>query len=219
MTDTINFANAVQAVLWEKNLRGQISDGMWENAKPSNHWQVWGSAAVKVNPGNTGRNFPAAKDNYDFSSTTLWKYVGEQLLEAAQTVNPEITDTEVRKELAEMKGIIRNITKIDDGEVASEPAAPVALLAPVKPAATEKPVKAAADPAKPAKERSVTTTDILRGVLSTGKEADIASPAGVELDVHYARVASVIAHTNDLKGKLSARIDRDAKVVKVIVRK
>lgn len=29
------------AALWEDEIVGQISDGMWENSSPHNHWQPW----------------------------------------------------------------------------------------------------------------------------------------------------------------------------------
>lgn len=80
MTDTIVFANNIQKALWENELRGQISDGVWENARPMDHWKVWCNAEVTVakNGEPTGRNFWAQKDNYDLTSVV--QYVGERML-------------------------------------------------------------------------------------------------------------------------------------------
>jgi len=33
--------NENQVALFENEIKGQISDGMWENASPANHWKVW----------------------------------------------------------------------------------------------------------------------------------------------------------------------------------
>jgi hypothetical protein len=76
----INFRNAVQAALFTHELVGQISDGMWENARPQRHWLVWAEAEVGVNPEKLGKNFLAIKQNYDFSSTDLLDVVGERML-------------------------------------------------------------------------------------------------------------------------------------------
>lgn len=66
-------------------LDGQISDGMWENARPFDHYKPWCNATVVVaSPGtgdrDLGRNFWAARDNYNFSSKALLDVVGLRML-------------------------------------------------------------------------------------------------------------------------------------------
>lgn len=83
MTDKIVFANNVQKALWENELRGQISDGVWENSRPYDHYKVWCNAEVTVakNGEPTGRNFWAQKDNYNL--TIVVEYIGERMLVTA----------------------------------------------------------------------------------------------------------------------------------------
>lgn len=79
----INFRNNVQAALFTAELSGQISDGMWENTRPHDHWKSWCSADVQVNPTNVGVNFYSPKNNYNFSSKMLLDIVGQRMIWAA----------------------------------------------------------------------------------------------------------------------------------------
>jgi putative component of membrane protein insertase Oxa1/YidC/SpoIIIJ protein YidD len=45
---TLNSATAV--ALWTNEICGQISDGMWENSTPHDHWQFWCRLNVAVGP-------------------------------------------------------------------------------------------------------------------------------------------------------------------------
>ncbi len=81
---TLTVANEVQAALFELELKGQISDGMWENVG-GDHWMPWSEAEVRVGePGNLGRNFRAIKDNYAFNSRKLLDVVGNRMLITAR---------------------------------------------------------------------------------------------------------------------------------------
>lgn len=83
MKQILNFRNAVQHALFTCELQGQISDGMWENARPDNHWRVWCNCEVKVNEKNVGRNFYAQKDSYNFTSSELLDIIGDRMLRIA----------------------------------------------------------------------------------------------------------------------------------------
>lgn len=66
-------------------LDGQISDGFWENVRPFDHYKPWCKAAVVVaSPGtghkDLGRNFWAARDNYNFTAKALLDVVGLRML-------------------------------------------------------------------------------------------------------------------------------------------
>jgi hypothetical protein len=76
---TLNVRNEAQKVLMEE-LDGQISDGMWENARPYDHWKVWCEARVVVDPTNVGRDFWAMKDNYNLTSRLLLEVVGDRMI-------------------------------------------------------------------------------------------------------------------------------------------
>ena len=81
--NTINFRNNIQAALFNVELSGQISDGMWENTRPHRHFEPWCRAEVNVNPDNVGVNFYAPKNNYNFSSKELLSIVGDRMIWAA----------------------------------------------------------------------------------------------------------------------------------------
>jgi hypothetical protein len=72
-----------QAALFKYELAGQISDGHWENTRPTRHWEVWCDAEIKVGP-NAGRDFFALKDNYNFTSKDLLDCVGGRMLVIAR---------------------------------------------------------------------------------------------------------------------------------------
>lgn len=68
MENTLTFRTETQVALFNHEIIGQLSDGKWENTRPSNHWQVWGRATVqhaKNDRTPIGRNFKADKCNYD----------------------------------------------------------------------------------------------------------------------------------------------------------
>lgn len=80
----IYFRNARQAVLFEHELKGQISDGHWENARPNDHWQQWCEAEVSVKPDDPhvallGSGQPKRK-NYNFSDSDLLEVIGGRMI-------------------------------------------------------------------------------------------------------------------------------------------
>ena len=70
MTKIFNVASRTQAVIFECELKGQISDGNWENSVPMKHWMAPCEATVIVNPSNIGRNFRAMR-TYAFAGAWL----------------------------------------------------------------------------------------------------------------------------------------------------
>lgn len=75
----LNFRNEIQKTLFLVELSGQISDGAWENSRPSGHWRYWTEIEVGVDPSNLGRNFYAVKDNYNFTDSGMLAVVGERM--------------------------------------------------------------------------------------------------------------------------------------------
>lgn len=99
-----------QAQKWllENELKGQISDGMWENASPNDHWKVWSQAKVVVDPKNVGRNFSARKDNYSLNSKSLLEVVGERMKdEVKKETGEDYDDATMAKDLRELKVIFK----------------------------------------------------------------------------------------------------------------
>lgn len=84
MENVLTVKTAVQAALFEHELKGQLSDGAWENAEPHDHWEVWCLAKVTVGE-NIGRNFYARRDSYAFSrQDMLLDIIGTRMLAIAR---------------------------------------------------------------------------------------------------------------------------------------
>ena len=49
---SMTFTSRTAVALWVNEICGQISDGMWENASPHNHWQFWCRLDVSVGSAN-----------------------------------------------------------------------------------------------------------------------------------------------------------------------
>lgn len=75
----------IQAVLFELEIKGQLSDGRWENSLPNNHWKAPCEADVIVRPEQVGRNFSHMR-GYNFGEKILMDCVGERMLRYAKAV-------------------------------------------------------------------------------------------------------------------------------------
>jgi hypothetical protein len=71
--------NEIQKLLLEDELLGQMSDGMWENTNPYNHWHDWSEAEIIVGE-NLGVNFRPVKDNYNLNSSYLLDIIGDRMV-------------------------------------------------------------------------------------------------------------------------------------------
>jgi hypothetical protein len=85
----ICFATITQAVIFEHELKGQLSDGWWENASPNHHWSMWCSADVRYittseDAALIGRDFHPRKDSYNFTNEDLLEAVGRRMCLYAQ---------------------------------------------------------------------------------------------------------------------------------------
>ena len=76
---TLTFNSSIHKLLFVNELCGQISDGMWENTRPFNHWEDWSDCEVVVGD-NVGRDFHAVKDNYNLNSKLLLECVGDRMI-------------------------------------------------------------------------------------------------------------------------------------------
>lgn len=86
MRNILYVANLEQKILFLHELRGQLSDGFWENAKPRNHWVPWSSLdwnTIQIptdgKVGVSGDLRHADRNNYNFTSEELYKYVGKRM--------------------------------------------------------------------------------------------------------------------------------------------
>ena len=107
---TVTFATATQAALFEHELKGQISDGFWENTANTS-WKMWCNADVVVGE-NVGRNgFRPRKDNFAFNNKTLIEIIGERMINIARLANyfGFDSDVKIRK--------IEGVCKLKNGEL------------------------------------------------------------------------------------------------------
>jgi hypothetical protein len=77
-TPTINFANKNQVILYEEELKGQISDGHWENSRPNDHWMPMTNAKAQVGSPLGPNFFPRRR--YNFASGELVSVVGDRMV-------------------------------------------------------------------------------------------------------------------------------------------
>ncbi len=78
MSRTIAFRTATQAAIFELELKGQLSDGHWENDARS-CWQIWCNTDVIVDPVYPGRDFHVDRTNFAFDSPKLTKIIGDRM--------------------------------------------------------------------------------------------------------------------------------------------
>lgn len=78
-TGTLYLRNPDQVALFEFELKGQLSDGHWENATPGDHWRSWCLSKVVVGD-PVGRDFDVRRDRYGLSSPFLLDIVGGRML-------------------------------------------------------------------------------------------------------------------------------------------
>lgn len=85
MTKMIRFANAAQAIIFECELLGQISDGYWENSRPHDHWLDFSDVKVThafhadTDGAVIGKNFHTSR-KYNFSDPGLLEIVGQRMI-------------------------------------------------------------------------------------------------------------------------------------------
>jgi len=80
---TVYFETISQALIFEAELKGQISDGYWENSRPSNHYHAPCDADIKVDAENP-RNEIFSSRNYNFAAKELVDCVGDRMIEYAK---------------------------------------------------------------------------------------------------------------------------------------
>lgn len=77
----IKFANPEQVILYEMELKGQISDGHWENSGPRDHWHDMCDAEARCDgDGETGVFGFRPRRKYGFASASLLSVVGTRML-------------------------------------------------------------------------------------------------------------------------------------------
>ena len=110
------FENEILKALWDEELTGQISDGMWENT-PNSAWPFWCSIKTKVGKNNKLISTNNCSNDYtfynikrNFGFTRLIKYVGDEMVEIGKRFDPSYNEKRLRKDL-------QTISKTIKGEI------------------------------------------------------------------------------------------------------
>jgi hypothetical protein len=114
-TGTMKLPTASAVALFEKELKGQMSDGMWENSRPFDHWKFWSNMDVEHVPGcvptvETTVSWQCKKNAYSFAA--LIPIIGERMLSIGVEAigvgyNLKLMKEDLKAIKAAMKTVIR----------------------------------------------------------------------------------------------------------------
>ena len=110
----VNWRNLNQAVLYDSELSGQISDGFWENTRPYDHWKKPCNLKSVVDPDNVGISTWLIKNNYNFANKKLLNVVGYRMLIYVRFSkwlknNTKKSDGEIIKYISSIESILESI--------------------------------------------------------------------------------------------------------------
>jgi hypothetical protein len=132
-------ASVVQKAVLEQVIFSQIADGFWKNnRKAAEHAKAWAGVRVTVSPekgSKLGAVGFAVPRNYNFVNPAFLKACEPQMLDAAKTVQPDMTTKYLRRQLIQLSRIVGGrikevggpISKLNRGRKA--PATPKATAA------------------------------------------------------------------------------------------
>ncbi len=116
MTKALTVATEVQKVVFENVLLGEISIGFWKNARPADHADCWKDVSVVVGTSLGTAGFVSPR-NYNFVNPEFFQKTKDSLMAAAVTVNPHITEKQLKKQLIALNQIIGSRLKEIGGSV------------------------------------------------------------------------------------------------------
>jgi hypothetical protein len=116
MVKTLTVATEVQKAVFENVLMGEIATGFWKNARPADHADYWKGVSVVVGAqlGVTGFDAPR---NYNFVNPEFFQKTRDSLMAAAASVNPNVTEKQLKKQLIALNQIIGSRLKEIGGSV------------------------------------------------------------------------------------------------------
>lgn len=79
---TISFPTVTALAIWNGEIKGQLSDGAWENSGPNGHYHFWQNMKATVGKAQTVATTYPEKNNYGLSK--LIEYVGDRMLKTGQ---------------------------------------------------------------------------------------------------------------------------------------
>lgn len=122
MAKILTVASEVQKAVFTQVLLQEISTGFWKHARPADHAESWAGVNVSVGADLGASGFDVPR-NYNFVNPDFFRNAEERLMEAAKTVNPDITVKQLKKQLislnqiigARLKEVGGNVTKLPRG--------------------------------------------------------------------------------------------------------
>ena len=120
MSRTLTVATEVQKAVFTQVLLGEIATGFWKNARPADHADSWKNVEITVGSelGAVGFDVPR---NYNFVNPDFFRKAEDKLMNAAKTVNPDITVKQLKKQLISLNQILGARLKEIGGPVAKLP--------------------------------------------------------------------------------------------------
>ena len=105
MSRTLTVATEVQKAVFTQVLLGEIATGFWKNARPADHADSWKNVEITVGSelGAVGFDVPR---NYNFVNPDFFRKAEDKLMNAAKTVNPDITVKQLKKQLISLNQIL-----------------------------------------------------------------------------------------------------------------
>jgi hypothetical protein len=120
VSGTLFVRNGAQKVLFDEFLMGQISDGLWENTKPDDHWVAWAECDVVVGSGmptRVGRTWAyAIKDNYQLNDRRIMEIFAAEMIAKVRelTSYTRYDRSDLDRDLRDLKKIMKTVTPRDD---------------------------------------------------------------------------------------------------------
>lgn len=95
MTESVKIVlpTSSAVALWNSEITGQLSDGMWENTAPYDHWKVWNHMEAVIGPVPMVTPYTHAKKT-GYNLAGLIEYVGDRMLASGRMAkaNPTLKD-------------------------------------------------------------------------------------------------------------------------------
>lgn len=90
---TISLPTDSAIALWKGEILGQLSDGMWENTRPHNHWRFWHDLKVVKGPPQVTVNGSGRPEKNTYNLAALIPILGERMIKIGRLGSVGAVDT------------------------------------------------------------------------------------------------------------------------------
>lgn len=120
MSKILTVATEIQKTVLVSVLLDEIRSGFWKDARPADHADSWVGVDVVVGTELGAAGFDVPR-NYNFVNPDFFRKNEEKLMNAAKTVNPEVTVKQLKKQLISLNQILGSRLKEIGGVVSKLP--------------------------------------------------------------------------------------------------